>query len=423
MNVLVLGSGGREDAILWKLRQSTSVDELYICPGNGGSHRYAKVLSTSLGDRDELVSQIRSKAIDLVVIGPEQPLADGLVDHLRAVLPELAVLGPMKAAAQLEASKSFAKDFMKRHHIPTANSGTFTKSTIQEAEDFIEMQSAPVVLKADGLAAGKGVVIAQTHDEAIEVLHDMLNGRFGSASDVVLVEQYLAGREFSVFILCDGQDYKVLPTAKDYKRIGEGDQGQNTGGMGAISPVSFVDSLLWEKTLTKVVEPTLAGITSDGLDYRGILFIGMIEVHGEPFVIEYNCRLGDPETEAILPRIQSDLAIHLMEAANGSICTPVVISDRACAVVVMASGGYPGHYEKGQIITIDLGDMAQDDCKRIFHAGTMLSDNQLRTSGGRVLAVSCDGDTVQEALTSCYDTIERIHFDKQYYRTDIGFDL
>ncbi len=420
MKILVIGQGGREHALAWKLRQSPLCQELIISPGNGGSGALGENVDLDISKHEHIIDLINERQINMVVIGPEAPLANGLADIIRMKNPDTMVIGPGKIGAQLEASKAFAKIFMQRNNIPTARYLTVRASDFQKGLAHIENMRAPIVLKADGLAAGKGVIICNSHDEAKRTLRTMLDGQFGEASAQVVIEEFLAGREYSVFVLTDGKDYYLLPEAKDYKRIGEGDNGLNTGGMGAVSPVSYVDDNLRLKTIEQVIRPTLSGLRNEGIDYVGFIFFGMIEVNGDPFVIEYNCRLGDPETEVVLPRIKSDLLKHMIDTAKGQInSSDLEVSSQTCSTVMLVSGGYPLAYEKGK--KIEGLSLVKDAL--LFHAGTKRIDEEILTNGGRVLAITNLGEDTNEALKKCYEDIESIYFEKQYYRTDIGFDL
>ena len=420
MNILILGQGGREHALAWKIKQSNHCDQLIIAPGNGGTSSLGLNVPVNLSDFEAVVDIITSYNIELVVVGPEAPLAEGLTDFLADKLPGLKVVGPRQLGARLEASKAFAKEFMLRHHIPTARYKVVQADELEQGKQYLATMNTPIVLKADGLAAGKGVVICQSLSEAETTLETMLGGQFGAASQQVVIEEFLDGREYSIFALTDGTDYFLLPAAKDYKRIGEGDNGPNTGGMGAVSPVSYVNDELMKKTVESVIQPTIAGLQIDQIPYCGFVFFGLIEVSGEPFVIEYNCRMGDPETEAVLPRIKSDLVEHLLAACEGTI-TPsdMSITNEACAAVMLVSGGYPGSYEKD----IEITGYQNNTDSLLFHAGTRLDDNMLKTNGGRVMAVSSISQDAQDAIKKSYETIKHIYFDKQYYRSDIGFDL
>ncbi len=422
MNILVLGSGGREHAISWKIAQSENCEKLYIAPGNPGTAEAGENVALGVNDFEEIAAFIGEKSIDLVVVGPEDPLVNGIHDYLKDEMKlNVKVVGPRRAGAQLEGSKDFSKQFMQRHSIPTAAYATFTVDQIAEGEKFLESMNAPYVLKADGLAAGKGVLILNDLDEAKAELRAMLaDAKFGDASSRVVIEEFLSGIEFSVFALTDGKDYVILPEAKDYKRIGEGDTGLNTGGMGAVSPVPFVDDVMMQKVVDRIVEPTINGLNSEGMPYVGFVFFGLIEVNGEPFVIEYNCRMGDPETEVVMPRLKSDLVDLLDKAATGNLTgSTVEFEERAATTVMVVSGGYPGSYPKGKEIT---GLENVENCL-VFHAGTKMEGQKLVTSGGRVMAFTAYGSNKKEALEHSYEGIKRICFDGITFRKDIGFDL
>lgn len=423
MNILILGSGGREHALALKISQSPRCQHLYVAPGNGGTHQIATNINISPVDFQSVKKIVLEKQIQMVVVGPEDPLVEGIYDFFKndTDLQHVQVIGPSKKGAQLEGSKEFAKQFMQRHNIPTAKYESFTKETVNEGCRFLETMQPPYVLKADGLAAGKGVLIINDLKEAQTELNNMLlNEKFGSASQKVVIEEFLDGIELSCFVLTDGKNYKILPTAKDYKRIGENDQGLNTGGMGAVSPVPFADADFMEKIETRIVKPTIAGLQKDNIDYRGFVFIGLIKVKGEPYVIEYNVRMGDPETEVVIPRVESDL-VPIFESLKTQTLdgTLLSISPKSATTVMMVSGGYPEDYEKGKVIT----GTENVEGSIVFHAGTTLIEGQLKTSGGRVLAVTSFGTDFKEALKTSYRNIEKIHFDKMYFRKDIGFDL
>lgn len=423
MNILLLGSGGREAALAWKISQSPLCGQLYIAPGNGGTGAFGTNLPASPLDFDAIGRIIAEKAIDMVVVGNEDPLVAGIVDHFRSIDPEKPLfVGPSQAGAMLEASKDHAKQFMARHGIPTAAYRTFTPETIEEGYAFLESLKPPYVLKADGLAAGKGVIIPETLDEAKKTLAEMLAGKFGKSSARVVIEQFLKGIECSVFALTDGHGgYRLLPVAKDYKRIGEGDTGLNTGGMGAVSPVVFADEAFMRKVEDRIVRPTVEGLLEEGTDYRGFIFFGLIDVEGEPMVIEYNVRMGDPETEVVMLRVASDLVELMAAAAKGDLGTlKLDIDPRAAATVMAVSGGYPESYPKGKEIK---GVPEPSERTVVFHAGTRLDGPVLVTSGGRVLAVSSYGATPAEALAASYATLDTIRFDGMYFRRDIGQDL
>ena len=420
MNILLLGSGGRESALAWKMSQSQLVDKLFIAPGNGGTSQYGTNVALSPLDFDAVATFVKDNNIDMIVPGNEDPLVAGIYD--RFADSGVLVAGPSKAGAALEGSKDFAKAFMSRHGIPTARYQSFTAETIEEGYRFLESLKAPYVLKADGLAAGKGVLIIDSLDEAKASLAEMLDGMFGKSSATVVIEEFLSGIECSVFVLTDGNGgYRVLPVAKDYKRIGEGDTGLNTGGMGAVSPVCFADEVFMSKVDSRIIRPTIEGLKKEGITYRGFIFLGLINVEGEPMVIEYNVRMGDPETEAVMLRVDSDLVALLQAAAQGDLGElPLNISERAAVTVMLVSEGYPGSYPKGRAISID----GVVDESILFHAGTKIDDNgQLVTSGGRVISVSSMADSVAEALEKSYRTAGKVNFEGKNLRRDIGRDL
>jgi phosphoribosylamine--glycine ligase len=422
MNILIIGSGGREHAFGWKLKQSKKVKNLFFAPGNAGTSQIGTNLNASVSDFQKLKNLALENNIDLMLIGPEVPLVEGLHDFFAndAGLSKVLVVGPKKEGAQLEGSKDFAKDFMMRHNIPTAKYLTVTNQNLEEGFDFLQKLKAPYVLKADGLAAGKGVLIIESLEETKNSLKEMLAGQFGVASHKVVIEEFLSGIEVSVFAITDGRSYKILPEAKDYKRIGERDTGLNTGGMGAISPVPFADSVFMEKVEKQIIQPTISGLQKENIEYNGFIFFGLISVNKEPFVIEYNVRMGDPETEAVMLRIKSDFVDLLEGAATGTLENKSVeIDERSAAAVMLVSGGYPGSYENGKVIT------GFENVKNsiVFHAGTKTENNNIVTAGGRVIAVSSYGTDMKNALETSYANAKIILFDKKYYRKDLGFDL
>lgn len=421
--ILLLGSGGRESALAWKLSQSDRLEKLYIAPGNGGTLQYGENVGLSPLDFEAIKEFVVSNGINMVVVGNEDPLVAGIFDYFAAdaALCEIPVIGPSKAGAQLEGSKDFAKEFMARHGIPTAQHLSVEADTIEDGYRFLESMKAPYVLKADGLAAGKGVLIVPELDEAKMQLKAMLAGMFGASSRKVVVEQFLSGIECSVFVVTDGTDYKILPVAKDYKRIGEGDTGPNTGGMGAVSPVSFANAEFMQKVEERIIIPTIKGLKQENITYRGFIFFGLINVDGEPYVIEYNVRMGDPETEVVMLRIGSDLLDLLEGVSTGTLASRKLEIDSCYATTVMVvSDGYPGSYAKGKVIT----GLESVEGSILFHAGTSRdADGVLRTSGGRVIAVSSYGSTKEEALSQSFANIEKINFEGKRFRRDIGFDL
>lgn len=426
MKALIIGSGGREQAIAWKIGLSDMITHIYLAPGNGGSLPKCHNVPIGVDQFDALAELIKDMGIELVIVGPEVPLVGGIVDYLKAdpQLSHLHIVGPSKSGAELEGSKEFAKAFMLRHGIPTAKYRSFTSETLEEGLRYLrEEEQPPYVLKADGLAAGKGVVIPETLEEAEAEMREMLGGKFGNAGATVVVESHLTGIECSVFVLTDGRDYMLLPTAKDYKRIGDGDSGLNTGGMGAVSPVPFVDDAFMQKVEERIIRPTIQGLHSEGIDYRGFIFFGLMNVAGDPYVIEYNCRMGDPETEAVMLRIKGDLVgsmLALKEQVLGQM-EPLLEFEQVATTIVAVSKGYPEGYQKGYPISGLEGNVTAD--LQIFHMGTTAKEQSIVTSGGRVLAVSAMGGTIQEALDKAYLRIQGIHYDGITYRHDIGQDL
>lgn len=423
MNVLVLGSGGREHAFAWKIAQSKQLENLYIAPGNAGTAHCGTNVPVAVNDFDAIKNLVWEKNIDLVLVGPEDPLVNGIHDYFLAdeVLKDIPVIGPKKDGAQLEGSKDFSKRFMQRHNVPTAKYATFTRENINDGYTFLESLKPPYVLKADGLAAGKGVLILDSVEDAKSELRQMLlDSKFGAASARVVVEEFLKGIELSVFVLTDGKSYKLLPSAKDYKRIGEGDTGLNTGGMGAVSPVPFADKSFLEKVEERIVKPTIHGLNKEGIDYRGFVFIGLMNCDGEPYVIEYNCRMGDPETEAVIPRIKSDLLDLLQGVATQTLNDKQyeTVPETACTVVLV-SGGYPGDFEKGKAVT----GLEHKSGSIVFHSGTKAEGEQTLTNGGRVFAITSFGPGIEEAASASFATAEQIRYDGKYFRKDIGKDL
>jgi len=423
MNILLLGSGGREHALAWKITQSTKCSQLFVAPGNAGIAQIATNVAVNPMDFNAVKQFVLDNAVEMVVVGPEDPLVKGVYDFFKndKALNGVPVIGPSQHGAQLEGSKEFAKQFLVKNNIPTARYEAFTKDTVEAGCEFLKTLNPPYVLKADGLAAGKGVLILNDLAEAQQELSNMLvDAKFGDASSKVVIEEFLDGIELSCFVLTDGKSYKILPTAKDYKRIGEGDTGLNTGGMGAVSPVPFADAEFMQKVEERVVIPTINGLKNDAIEYKGFVFIGLIKVGNDPFVIEYNVRMGDPETEVVIPRIKSDLVELFQAVANQTLADTVSETDERTATTVMiVSGGYPEDYEKGKTIT----GLDQVEDSIVFHAGTTEKDGAIVTNGGRVIAVTSYGKNFKEALKQSYKNVEKINFDKKYYRTDLGFDL
>ena len=422
MRILLLGGGGREHAFAWKLNQSEACEQLFIAPGNAGTNQIGTNIPINPTDFEAIKKFVLESDIEMVIVGPEQPLVDGIVDFFEndLRLSEIQIVGPTKIGAQLEGSKAFAKDFMYDNQIPTAGFREFTKDSMYDGLEYIDNKPTPIVLKADGLAAGKGVVILNDREAAKKEFQEMIEGKFGAASSTVVIEDFLKGIEFSVFVLTDGIDYKILPVAKDYKRIGEQDTGLNTGGMGAVSPLPFLDEELMQQVEKKIIQPTISGLQKKDIRYKGFIFIGLIKVDGKPYVIEYNCRMGDPETEVVLPRLKNDLVELLASLDNGTLKDQTIkMDDRTVSTVMLVSGGYPEQYQKG--FKIDGLQEIKDSI--LFHAGTKEANGKVVTNGGRVLAVTSFGKDVADAIATSKKNAEAINFEGKYYRKDIGFDL
>ena len=423
MTILLLGSGGREHAFAWKMLQSSKCTKLFVAPGNAGTNSIAVNVNINPTDFEAIKTFVIQEKVEMVVVGPEDPLVKGIFDFFKEdnQLAHIPVIGPSKKGAKLEGSKEFAKEFLVKHNIPTAGYGSFTAETVEAGCAFLETLHPPYVLKADGLAAGKGVLIIQDLAEAKDELRNMLlHQKFGEASSKVVIEEFLDGIELSCFVLTDGENYKILPTAKDYKRIGEGDTGLNTGGMGAVSPVPFADAVLLEKIESRIVKPTISGLKKDGITYKGFVFIGLINVKGEPIVIEYNVRMGDPETEVVIPRLKTDLVELFLAVANQTLNhVELEIDTRSATTIMVVSGGYPEYFEKGK----EISGLSEVTDSIVFHAGTKFENGKVVSNGGRVLAVTSFGNDFQEATKKSYQNIAKLNFDKMYFRKDIGFDL
>ena len=420
MRILILGSGGRENAITWKISQNSKVEKIFIAPGNAGTNRFGENVNINVNNFEQINKFCVDNNVKTIIVGPEDPLVNGITDFFAKENPDIFVFGPDKFGAKLEGSKDFSKIFMQKYNIPTAKYLSVSENNINDGFKFLESLNSPYVLKADGLAAGKGVLILDNLDSAKTELKNMLDGKFGNASKIVVVEEFLSGIEMSSFVITDGKSYKILPNAKDYKRIGENDMGLNTGGMGAVSPVPFANKDFLSKVENKIIKPTISGLQAEGITYKGFIFFGLMNVNNEPYVIEYNVRLGDPETEVILPLLESDLLNLILSTKNQKLENEnIKIKNKTAITVMLVSGGYPESYNKGYEIT----GLNNVDKSIVFHAGTKLENNKILTNGGRVLSITSYGDNITEALNISYDSIKKINFDKMYYRKDIGKDL
>lgn len=426
MNILILGAGGREHALAWKIKQSKLCGQLYVAPGNAGTAQCAVNVDMGVNDFDLIMAFCKEKAIGMLVVGPEEPLVNGIYDICKSnsALLKMIIVAPSAAGAQLEGSKAFSKHFMQRHNIPTAGYAEFDEYSFEKGLDYLQQHTLPIVLKADGLAAGKGVVICNNHEEACGVFTSMIKGKqFGEASSKVVVEEFLQGIEVSVFVLTDGNDYKIIGHAKDYKRIGEGETGPNTGGMGCVTPVPFVNDIFIAKVEEEIIKPTIKGIRQEGLTYHGFLFIGLMNMNGEPFVIEYNCRMGDPETEVVIPRLKNDLVDLFVKMHSGNLDKiEIEFDEKTYCTIVAVSGGYPGNYKKGETIT-GLDNEMDNDGTIVFHAGTLQAGKEVVTNGGRVLAVTASGKNMADAVERSKKALTHIHFEGMNFRNDIGFEF